>query len=96
MPTVSPGTLPIRAEHLRGLIDAHLARYPDAAVGEEDRARRCALELVRDAADELGDDVLERNQSLDVPALADHEHLVDASIAHVGQQLIGRQALVHA
>ena len=97
VPTVSPALFQSRAEHLRRLIDAHLAREPDAAVGQEDRARRRALELVGDAADQLGDDVLERDQSLD----ADRRSPTTSTwwmrlLAHVGEQLIGGEAVVHA
>ena len=77
------GTLPVGAKNLRRLIHAHGAGQPDAAVGQENRARGRAFELVRDAADELGDDVLERDQSLDLAAFADDQHLVDALLAHV-------------
>ena len=66
VPMVSPRALPVGAEDLRCLVHAHRPGEPHAAVGQEDRPRRRALEFVRDAADELGHDVFERDQPLDL------------------------------
>src|SRR5512134_2741330 len=44
----------------------------------------------------LGGDADDLMQDLDSSAVADHEHLVDALVAHVVQQVIGRDAAVHA
>ena len=54
------------------------------------------LELVGDAAEQLGDDVFERDQAGDLAVAVDHERLVRAPLAQEREQPIGGHVVTHA
>ena len=80
----------------RGLIQPHRTRQTHAAVRQQDRAQLRDLELVRHAAQQLGDDVLEGDQPGDPAVVVLDERVVAAALAQEREQAIGGHRLAHA
>ena len=87
---------PLASDQERRLIEPHHPRDPQASVREANRAELRALELVRHAAEQLTDDVLERDESRDGAALIDDDRLVAAPLAQEPEQPIGGHRVGHA
>ena len=90
------GTAPRRADHQRRLLEPHRARQPHAAVRQQQRPRVAPL----NSSDTPPINSATTSSSVIIPStwpsLADDERLVNPSIAHVREQMIGGDALVHA
>ncbi len=85
------------ADDRRCLIEPHRAGQHAPGRRAGGSARSCGdLELVGDAAEQLADDVLERDQSGDPPVVVFDQRLVAAALAQERQQAIGRHRLAHA
>ena len=63
---------------------------PEPSVRQPDRTRRRRLELVGDPAEQLAENVLERDQADDRPGHVHDEGLMDAALAQEREQSIGR------
>ena len=88
--------LPLGVQKRRGIVDRHLSRKADAAVGQRFRNRLAGFEFVADVAEQLGQHVFERDQPGRAAELIDDERLVRAPLAQVAQHAVGGHALVHA
>ncbi len=65
------------------------AGKPEPAVGQPEGEELRRLEFIRDAAEQLGDDVLERNQADDGAGVVFDQRLMAAPLAEECQQPIG-------
>ena len=74
-------------EQLVGLVDGHATGRPRTlAVGQALDGRLLDVELVDDLADQLLDEVLERDQPGRAAVLVDHDRQVELAVLHLAEQ----------
>ena len=95
VPMVSPAPFHPAPSTCAAWSTPHRSRQAHAAVWQEDRSGWRFLELVGYTANQFGDDILQRDQALDDAIVADDEDLVGALLAHISQESIGGEAVVH-